>query len=72
MRDREGGIERELGRVPAVADLLLPDRARDVDHHAAAVALAVDVAGAVQHLLQRVEAVLDDVVVARPSRRTAA
>ena len=30
--------------------------------HAAAVALAVDVAGAVQHLLQRVEGVRDDVV----------
>ena len=62
VRDGERRVERQLGRVPAVADLLLPDRARDVDHHAAAVALAVHVAGAVEHLLEGDEALLDHVV----------
>ena len=48
------------GRVVAAgADLLGPDLARDVDQDAAAVAFAVDVAGAVQHLLERDERALD-------------
>ena len=41
------------GVVPALADLLGPDLGRDVDQQSAAVTLAVDVAGAVEHLLQR-------------------
>ena len=51
MRDREAGIEHEVGRVTAGAHLLGPELARDVDQKAAAVALAVDVAGPVEHLL---------------------
>ena len=50
--DREGVVEGERGVVAARADLLGPDLARDVDQQAAAVALAVDVAGAVEHLLE--------------------
>ena len=41
--------------VAAGADLLGPDLARDVDQDPAAVALAVDVAGAVEHLLEVLE-----------------
>jgi hypothetical protein len=62
VRDRERGVEREVRRVATATDLLLPERAGDVDQRAAAVAFAVDVAGAVQHLLQRVESLGDDVV----------
>ena len=43
------------GLWPPCADLLGPDLGRDVDQQAAAVALAVDVAGAVEHLLERLE-----------------
>ena len=50
--DGEGVVEGERGVVAAGADLLGPDLARDVEQHAAAVALAVDVAGPVEHLLQ--------------------
>ena len=53
--DREGVIERERGIVPALANLLGPDRGRDVDQEAAAVALAVDVSRSVEHLLQRLQ-----------------
>ena len=52
MRDGEGVVEGQRGVVAAGADLLGPDPARQVDQQTAAVALAVDVAGAVQHLLQ--------------------
>ena len=62
VRDREGRVERQPRRVAAAADLLLPQQARDVDHDAAAVALAVHVAGAVQHLLKGDEALLDHVM----------
>ena len=51
--DGEGVVEGERGVVAAGANLLGPDLARDVDQQAAAVTLAVDVAGAVEHLLQR-------------------
>ena len=60
--DGERRIECQLGGVAAAADLVLPDRARDVDQHAASVALAVHVAGPVEHLLQRHEALLEHVV----------
>ena len=50
--DAEAVVEDERRVVAAGADLLGPDLARDVDEDAAAVALAVDVAGAVQHLLE--------------------
>src|SRR5262249_24543692 len=53
--DREQRVERQVRGVAAGADLLPPDLARDVEQHAAAVALAVDVAGAVKHLLERGE-----------------
>src|SRR3954468_6474709 len=51
-----------MRRVAAAADLLLPQRAGDVDQRAAAVALAVHVAGPVEHLLKGVERLRDDVV----------
>ncbi len=50
--DREGVVARERRVVAAGADLLGPDLARDVDQDPAAVPLAVDVAGAVEHLLE--------------------
>ncbi len=53
--DREGVIQRERRVVSALTDLLGPDPGRDVDQEAAAVPLAVDIAGAVEHLLQRLE-----------------
>ena len=65
--DGEGVVEGERGVVAAGADLLGPDLARDVDQQAAAVALAVDVAGAVEHLLQGGDRQLDRLV-ARASR----
>ena len=52
VRDREGRVERQRRVVAAGANLLRPDLARDVDEDPAAVALAVDVAGAVKHLLE--------------------
>ena len=45
-------VQRERRVVAAGPHLLGPDPARDVDQQAAAVALAVDVAGTVQHLLE--------------------
>ena len=63
--DGEGVVEGERGVVAAGADLLRPDLARDVDQQAAAVALAVDVAGAVEHLLQGRERQLDRLVARR-------
>ena len=45
--DGEGVVEGQRGVVAAGADLLGPDLARDVEQQAAAVPLAVDVAGAV-------------------------
>jgi len=63
VRDGERGVEREPGRVAAVADLVLPEQPRDVDHHATAVTLAVHVAGTMQHLLKGDEALLDHVVI---------
>ena len=49
--DGEGVVEGERGVVAAGADLLGPDPARHVEQQPAAVPLAVDVAGAVEHLL---------------------
>jgi hypothetical protein len=57
--DGEGVVEGERGVVAAGAHLLGPDLARDVDQQAAAIPLAVDVAGAVEHLLQRRDSQLD-------------
>ena len=57
--DRERGVERKRRIVAAGANLLGPDPARDVDQDAAAIALAVDVAGAVEHLLEVGERQLD-------------
>ena len=59
MADRERRVVDERRVVAAGAHLLGPDPARDVDQQAAAVALAVDVAGAVEHLLQVGERQLD-------------
>jgi hypothetical protein len=53
--DGEGVIECEGGVVAALANLLRPDLGGDVDQEAAAVTLAVDVAGAVKHLLEGLE-----------------
>ena len=63
--DGEGVVEGERGVVAADPDLLRPDLARDVDQQAAAVALAVDVAGAVEHLLQGRDRQLDRLVARR-------
>ena len=60
--DREGVVQGQRGVVAALADLLGPDLGRDVDQKAAAVALAVDVAGAVEHLLKRLERQRDRLV----------
>jgi len=60
--DGEGVVEGERGVVAAGADLLGPDLARDVEQEAAAVALAVDVAGTVEHLLQGRDRQLDRLV----------
>ena len=57
--DGEGVVEGQRGVVAAGADLLGPDLARHVEQQAAAVALAVDVAGAVEHLLQGRDRQLD-------------
>jgi hypothetical protein len=46
------GPEREMRGVAAGADLLRPDLAGDVEQHAAAVALAIHVAGAMEHALE--------------------
>ena len=63
--DGEGVVEGERGVVAALADLLGPDLGRDVDQQAAAVALAVDVAGAVEHLLERLQRQRDRLVARR-------
>ncbi len=63
--DGEGVVEGQRGVVAAGADLLGPDLARDVDQQAAAIALAVDVAGAVEHLLQGWDRALDRFVARR-------
>ena len=55
MGDGERIIESQRRVVPALPDLLGPDLGRDVDQQPAAVALAVDVAGAVEHLLEGLE-----------------
>ena len=52
MGDREGLVQGERRAVPPGADLLCPELARDVHQDAAAVALAVHAAGAVEHLLE--------------------
>src|SRR4051812_10174003 len=57
--DGEGVIEGQRGVVAAGADLLGPDLARQVEQQTAAVSLAVDVAGAVEHLLQGRDRQLD-------------
>src|SRR5207253_9974647 len=61
----EGVVGRERGVVAAGADVLSPDLARDVEQEAAAVPLAVDVAGAVEHLLQGRDRQLDRFVTRR-------
>ncbi len=63
--DGEGVVEGERGVVAAAAHLLGPDLARQVEQQAAAVALAVDVAGAVEHLLQGRDRQLDRPVAGR-------
>ena len=57
--DGERRIERQVRRVAAGAHLLGPQVARDVEHEAAAVALAVDAPGAVEHVLERAEGLVD-------------
>ena len=57
--DGERRVVDERRVVAAGADLLGPDPARDVDQHPAAVALAVDVARAVEHLLEVASASVD-------------
>ena len=51
--DGEGVVEGERRVMAADPDLLGPDLPRQVEQQAAAVPLAVDVAGPVEHLLQR-------------------
>ncbi len=63
--DGEGVVEGQRGIVAAGADLLGPDLARDVEQEAAAVPLAIDVAGAVEHLLQRRDRAFDRFVARR-------
>ena len=63
--DGEGVVEGQRGVVAAGADLLGPDLARQVEQQAAAVPLAVDVAGAVEHLLQGRDRQLDRRVAGR-------
>ena len=53
------GSWASAGLWPPTPDLLGPDPARDVDQDAAAVALAVDVPGAMEHLLEVRERELD-------------
>ncbi len=55
VRDRERRLVDERRVVAARSHLLGPDPPRDVDQDSAAVALAVDVAGAMQHLLEVAE-----------------
>ena len=52
VRDGERGIEGERRVMAAGSDLLGPDPVRDVHQDAAAVSLAVDVPGPVEHLLE--------------------
>ena len=63
--DGEGVVEGERRVVAADPDLLGPDLPRQVEQQAAAVTLAVDVAGAVEHLLQRRDRQLDRFVAGR-------
>ncbi len=63
--DGEGVVEGQRGVVAAGADLLGPDLARDVEQQPAAVALAVDVAGPVEHLPQGRDRALDRFVARR-------
>ena len=63
VRDAECRVERERWGVPSAAHVFRPDPSWNVEHHAAAVALAVDVPGAVENLLERREGVLDHLVV---------
>jgi len=51
----EGVIQGQRGVVPSRADLLGPDLGWDVDQQPTPIPLAVDVAGAVKHLLERRE-----------------
>ncbi len=57
--DGEGIVEGQRWIVTARADLLGPDLARQVEQQPATVPLAVDVAGAVEHLLQGRDRQLD-------------
>ena len=56
------GSSARRGACPPARTSSCQISARDVDHRAAAVALAVDVAGPVQHLLEGDEALLDHIV----------
>jgi hypothetical protein len=69
MRDGERRLQRQVWCVALGAHLLRPQLARDVDRQAAAVALPVDAAGAVDHPLQRVEGRSDRVVGRAPVLR---
>src|SRR6185503_5818565 len=53
--DRERRVERQRRVMAAGANLLGPDPAWYVDQDAAAVALAIDVSGAMEHLLEVVQ-----------------
>ncbi len=55
VRDREVRIDREPVGEPGVREVVRPERARNVDEHARAVSLAVDLAGAVRHAIEPVE-----------------
>ena len=57
--DGESVVEGERGIVAAGADLLCPELARQIEQQPAAVPLAVDVAGPVEHLLQSGDSELD-------------
>jgi hypothetical protein len=63
--DREGVVESKRRVVPTLSDLLGPDLCRDVHQQPAAVTLAVDVAGAVEHLLERLQGERDRFVARR-------
>ena len=63
--DGEGVVEGQRRVVAADPDLLGPDLPRQVEQEAAAVTLAVDVAGPVEHLLQRRDRQLDRFVARR-------
>ena len=65
VRDGERRIAGEGGIVAARPDLLRPELARDVDQQSAAIPLAVDVAGAVEHLLEVRERQVDGLAARR-------